>query len=189
MERIDYVDNCIKEKEVWKDIDGYEGLYQISNFGNVKRLKTGKLKKPEITNKGYYMVDLYKNNVRKKFTIHRLIAKAFIDNPRNKKIVNHKDGNKLNNDISNLEWSSYSQNNLHAYRTGLKKVTDKQKFESPESIKRRSKPVICLNIETGNTKEFSSISEAGKYLNVPCGNISRSCKKGIKVENYKFRYI
>jgi hypothetical protein len=108
--------------EEWKDIEGYEGLYQVSNHGRVKSFKYGKEKilKGSITTKGYLQVYLHKDNKIKRFNGHRLIAIHFIPNPDNKPQVNHIDGNKLNNNISNLEWNTQSENLNHAFDTGLK---------------------------------------------------------------------
>ena len=113
--------------ETWKPIAGYEGLYEISNFGRVKslskvigrRVKGETLLKVRISPYGYKMVSLCKEGKVFNASIHRLIADAFIPNPENKTQVNHKDGNKLNNDIKNLEWCTPSENINHAYKTGL----------------------------------------------------------------------
>ena len=104
-----------------KDIQGYEGLYTITEDGEVLSLygKGRILKQTKSTarNGVYYMkVELYKDLKYKGFRVHRLVAEAFIPNPENKPQVNHKDGNTLNNHISNLEWNTNSENNLHAYR-------------------------------------------------------------------------
>ena len=118
------------QDEVWKDIEGYEGLYQVSTCGNVKSLPkvrrngTGtyiqkeRLLKPSNTSTGYKKVELYKDGKRKSFKVHRLVAIAFIPNPDNKPEVNHIDGNKINNNIDNLEWVTSSENTIHAYETG-----------------------------------------------------------------------
>ena len=103
-------------EEIWKDISGYEGLYQISNLGNVKSLnysRTGKerILKPGTDKDGYLLVTLYKNRNKRPFKIHRLVAKAFIPNPDNKSDVNHKDENKTNNCVDNLEWMTRMENN------------------------------------------------------------------------------
>lgn len=114
------------EKEIWKDVKDYEGYYQISNLGNVrcldrtvigkdgrKQFKKGCNMKIQHNKKvNIYEVGLYKNNKRKMCKIHRLVAGAFIenDNPENKITVNHKDGNRSNNCVNNLEWASYSEN-------------------------------------------------------------------------------
>ena len=117
--------------EIWKDIEGYEGLYQVSTYGNIKSLPkvrrngTGtyiqkeRLLKPSNTSTGYKKVELCKDGKRKGFKVHRLVAIAFIPNPDNKPEVNHIDGNKINNNIDNLEWVTSSEKTIHAYETGL----------------------------------------------------------------------
>lgn len=110
--------------EIWKDVEGYNGKYQVSNYGNVRsfsKWKKGDLLKPSITTTGYYYVNLVKDG-RKKIVptrIHRLVATAFIENPEEFPEVNHIDGNKLNNHVSNLEWVSRSRNIRHAFELGL----------------------------------------------------------------------
>lgn len=90
-------------KELWKDIKEYEGIYQVSNLGRVKRVETDRVLKGSKNKKGYLRVDLYKNGSQSNKRIHRLVAQAFIPNPENKSQVNHIDENKTNNVISNLE--------------------------------------------------------------------------------------
>lgn len=105
-------------KEIWKDIPNYEGLYQVSNFGNVRN----KYKKiSQFNNKGYLCVSLYKNNKKSNLRVHRLVAQAFIENKNNKKEVNHIDGNKHNNCVCNLEWVTSKENKEHAVEIGLNK--------------------------------------------------------------------
>lgn len=106
--------------EVWKGIEGYEGYYQVSNFGNVKNVKTNKMLIGDINNIGYRRVILYSPK-KKRFFIHRLVALNFCDGYSNDLVVNHKDGNKLNNHYKNLEWVTRSENDLHAEITGLRK--------------------------------------------------------------------
>ena len=104
-------------EEMWKDIKGYEGLYQISNLGRVKSLnrmmKKRKcietIKKPTLSNKGYYRLPLYNNGKVKMYAIHNLVAEAFIDNPYNKLTVDHIDRNKTNNVVSNLRWATHKE--------------------------------------------------------------------------------
>ena len=125
-------------KEVFKSIPNFSIRYQISNLGRVKRLErvierpTDKhcpklvckeiILKPKITKFGYQYLKLVKDDgTRKDIFVHRLVASAFVENPDNKPCVNHKDGNKQNNNASNLEWSTIKENNQHAYDTGLKR--------------------------------------------------------------------
>lgn len=111
------------EKEIWKDILNFEGEYQISNLGRVKSLPRFKKRKEEKILKiskgkrGYYSIVLWKNQKSKTFTIHRLIACHFIPNPENKREVNHIDANKLNNNLSNLEWVTPKENSIHAIKS------------------------------------------------------------------------
>jgi len=111
--------------EKWKDIEGYEGRYQISNLGKAKSLNYGRTGKAQvlktlIDSGGYSYVVLFKKAKRKTNRISRLVAQAFIDNPENKLFVNHLDGNKHNNCVKNLEWCTQSENEKHAHKIGLK---------------------------------------------------------------------
>lgn len=124
--------------EEWKDIAGYDGLYQVSSFGNVKSLnwrgtKTEKVMVPKHHNRGYLQIELAKDGKCKTFLIHRLVAQAFIDNPSNFPEVNHKDENKANNNLSNLEWCGRTEN-VHYSR-------DLHKDDATTKIRRLSVPV------------------------------------------------
>lgn len=128
--------------ETWKDIVGYEGLYQVSNLGGVKsleRYRTSKLKNQKQTKinerilrgnvcKGYIRVILSKHGFNNAFSVHRLVATAFIPNNESKPYINHIDGNKQNNTADNLEWCTCNENIKHAYKTGLKKPSTKKKL-------------------------------------------------------------
>ena len=106
--------------EIWKDIKGYEGLYQVSNLGKVKSLKKHqKILKLSDNGRGYMFVGLSKNNKRKNKNVHRLVAETFISNYDNLLQVNHKDGNKNNNSVDNLEWVTQKQNLQHARENKL----------------------------------------------------------------------
>ena len=105
-------------KEIWKDIENYEGLYQVSNLGRIKSIR--KMKKQNILKLGtrntYNVINLMKNGKARSFQVHRLVAKAFIPNPENKPQVNHINGVKNDNRLENLEWVTRSENTIHAYR-------------------------------------------------------------------------
>ena len=109
--------------EEWLPVPDFEELYHVSNFGRVKSFWYGKAKilKPLLSTKGYLQVNLHKNDKSKRFRVHRLVALAFVTNPEGKPHINHKDGHPLNCHVSNLEWCTCSENNQHAYDTGLKK--------------------------------------------------------------------
>lgn len=149
------------EIEIWKDVIGYEGLYQVSNFSRIKSLrKESKMPRGRgvqiyeekiltncINSNGYYLIGLWKNRIRKNKAPHILAAQVFIPNPENKPCVNHKDLNKLNCHISNLEWCTHKENTLHAYKNGVMTGT--------------FKPKKVLNIITGeifNKTEDAAIS-------------------------------
>lgn len=108
------------EQEVWRWVDGYEGLYMVSQFGRVmsvpKHNVRGRVLAVKKSTGGYLQVCLSKDNKKKYVAVHRIVASAFIANPQNKPQVNHKDGCRTNNHASNLEWVTASENNTHSYR-------------------------------------------------------------------------
>ena len=160
--------------EKFVEISGYNGIYEISSFGNVISNNFGKRKilKHGLMTSGYKMVSLKNDGKQKIFSIHRLMAIAFLPNENNLPQVNHKDGNKLNNDLSNLEWCTQSQNMKHMYDSGLKTYKPlhyKGKFGKEHN---RSKSVKC--VETGVI--YGSMSEAGRLLNIDHSSVSWSIK-------------
>jgi predicted XRE-type DNA-binding protein len=137
------------------DVVGYEGLYQISNLGNVKSLGNNKFRKEKIlkngkTNCGYKTVCLSRNSTYKTYTIHRLIALHFIENKMNKRTVNHINGIKIDNRVENLEWNTTSENTKHAYDNGLIKVS---KAENHVNAKLSNKQVLQIRLIGRNLKQ------------------------------------
>lgn len=164
-------------EEEWKDIEGYEGLYQVSNLGRIKSVlfrnrvvskKQDKILKC-IHTKDYDHINLYKNGKQTQYLIHKIVAKTFIPNPKNKPEINHIDGNKQNNNAENLEWCTRSENQIHAYKTGLQKP--RKGYES-----KLKKPVNQYDLNGNFIKRWDSIVEAlqcyGKHL-----KITDVCKK------------
>ena len=160
---------------IWKDVEGYEGLYQVSNTGLVRSFyqdKKGKLLTLVKDKGGYLRARLYKNKKQTSFLVHRLVALAFIPNPENKTTVNHKDENKLNNFVDNLEWATTAENNL--YGLHCQKIS--------KALKNRedtSKKIRC--IETGEI--YPSISEAARKNGAHFAAVSRVCHGRQKTAN------
>jgi len=144
--------------ERWKEVKGYEGLYQISDKGNIYSITKNRLMKPGKCGNGYLKVVLCKSkHDHKNMMIHRLVAEAFLPNPEGKRTVNHKDGNKLNNSVSNLEWNTYSENLKHAYANNLNYWNEKKGHPK--------RPVLMIDKETGKTmRRFESIGEAVRHF-------------------------
>ena len=163
--------------EIWKDILGYEGLYRISNLGNVMSVKRKKLIKSDKRKDGYIQVHLVKNKKMHNCLLHRLLAIAFIDNTNNYEFINHKDGNKSNNVITNLEWCTKKENILHAYNNGLIKKRKK--------VYQYDKNNNLLNI-------FESVMKASKETNIDRSHIGACCRKEKKHKTaggYIWRYV
>lgn len=159
-------------EETWKDCKHYEGLYEVSTIGRVKNKKTGKILKQCMESSGYYKVNLYKYGKVKNESVHRLVALTFIDNPDSKPQVNHIDGDKLNNEVTNLEWATQSENMKHAYDNGLHYISDYQKQRIRESnITKKSKAVRCIETNT----IYLSANEAQRQTEISQGSISHCC--------------
>lgn len=176
--------------EIWKDIPGYEGLYQVSNLGRVKslerlvnngvadytiaeRIKTPSEKINKGRDNGYLALALYKNNKSKNFYVHRLVAEAFVPNPQRKETVNHINGDKHDNRAQNLEWSTYKENNLHAYVTGLNGETHRRN-------RKGSIPVAQYDEEMNLIKIYPSLHEAERQTGIDDSSIKLGIKNGWK---------
>lgn len=176
-------------REVWKNITDYEG-YQVSNLGRVRTFNKTTyterhgirhwkniILKERIDKKNKMLsVQLYKNGKGKSFLIHRLVAQEFLDCPANKKMtVNHKDGNRLNNNVNNLEWLSLGDNIRHGFKTGL--------YHNQKSIEIINKKDLSIN-------KFMSLTQASIFINKSHAYISDRIKKGVfENKNYKWNII
>ena len=159
--------------EVWKDIKGYENLYQVSSLGNVKSLdynhtKKEKILKPILQQDGYYAVNLMKDGKRQRLRINRIAASTFLG--ESDLIVNHKNGNKLDNRVDNLEWCTCKENTEHAMNTGLIKTI----------------PVLCYNLDNARIKLFKSIKYASQYLDIKECIIDYHIKSGTQYKGLLF---
>ena len=137
----------MKSKEEWKDIVGYNGDYQISSIGRVRSFKEWRgtkqrILKPWTMKTGYMAVVLTNGTSKKYLTVHRLIAKTFLNIEEGKECVNHKDGNKKNNDITNIEWCTYSENLIHAHRNGLRGIVEYKRGSENSNTKLSEEKVI-----------------------------------------------
>ena len=182
-------------QEIWKDIKDYENLYQVSNLGNVKclerilptknqygicsnrKIKTRILKPYKRNAKreaNHLVVCLYKNGLSKLIFVHRLVAQAFIPNPNNYPVVNHIDGNPLNNNVSNLEWCTIQKNTQHAYDIGLAKPTKTRKINQ-------------YTLDDIYIKTWNTIKEAEQALNLHhIGDCCRNIRNRAGEYHWKF---
>lgn len=161
--------------EHWKPIDGYDGLYEVSNLGRVRSTYgRGKMLKPMLSNTGYERVDLFKDKKRKQFSVHRLVAKAFIENPEGKPFVNHKDESRTNNRADNLEWVTHKENCnygtaimrrvLHTDYSAIKRNTANQ-------IKACSKPIAQFLKDGTFIRNWNSASECSRETGISISGI------------------
>ena len=146
---------------IWKDIPCFQGKYQANTNGEIRNKKNNNIIKQYINNKGYYTVTLYRNHKSSRYNVHTLIAKTFIKNNDNLPLINHMDGNKLNNNINNLEWCTSRHNIEHAYNNGLKKGCWKRVYQYDKSGK-----LIAI---------YDSQTLASMITKIKRSDISRSC--------------
>jgi len=187
-------------KEIWKDIQGYEGLYQVSNMGEVRSVDrvikiknyNRKLKGKLLLNGysvGYKSVNLSMKNIHKTYKVHILVAKAFISNPLKKRTVNHKDLDKLNNNVENLEWNTDKENNVHSWKNGRKRTENQKQHAIKIGISTR-KEVLQIDKKTKKViKKYESIKNASNKLGISQGNISNCCRgKVLTAGGYQWQY-
>lgn len=187
-------------KEMWKDIKGYEGIYQISSFGRIKSLqrkdnrnhiRPEKILNPKVEKNGYRRVCLCKNGNIKRELVHRLVAEAYVDRKNEEDvIVNHLDNNPSNNRADNLEWTTYKGNMQWAAKQGRMPCNEQARINLAKSQKARRKSVIAI-MPDGERVRFISQVEAGKQLGINPAHIAEACRKeyGYKrVKGYEFEY-
>lgn len=192
-------------EEIWKDVKGYEGIYQISTLGHIRsinrkhicvsrsgnkfsRPRTGREMRPGVS-AGYFRISLSAYGIYEHFYIHRLVAFAFIPNPENKPCVNHKDGDRMNNCVANLEWCTYAENSQHAVmvgliRSGYSDPTRKKLFGKNNAS---SKRVKVINIATGCERKFNSITAASNFYGIQRATISQALISDTKLVSKKYR--
>ncbi len=219
------------ENKIWEDVVGWEGLYQVSNFGEIRsldrktggptkhgRVVKGKLRKPLIV-RGYLSINLIdkKSGKSTRNGVHVFVAHAFIPNPENKPCVNHKDGNKQNNHVSNLEWCTHRENSIHAWSIGLNKPysptkehRDKlrksalihkslQKWQNENKDKMKQMALLASLLQAKKVNQLSkdgtfiktweSAAEANRVMGVSASSISRCAKGKIKTSGgFKWEY-
>lgn len=163
-------------EEIWKDIEEYEGLYQVSNIGIVRSLRNNIILKSKIERSGYERVVLSVNNIPKDYSVHRLVANAFIQNPNNYPIVNHKDENRTNNRVDNLEWCTQKYN--VNYGTGIAK-----------RVKSQSKKVLQFKTDGTFVKEWESTMAVQRNLGFNQPHIVDVCNGKRRIANgYLWKY-
>lgn len=175
-------------EEIWKFVIGYENLYEVSNYGKVKSVeritidkngitynKKERLLKPAINKYGYLQVGLSKDNKLSSFTIHSLVAKSFINNVDNKPTINHKDGNKLNNIVTNLEWATKSEQAIHSLNMNLRIVPCcwNNKFGGNHGASRK---VLQYDLQNNFIQEFNSLIDAANHIKKHPSGITKVCK-------------
>ena len=152
------MENTPFAREKWISIDDYGGKYLVSDHGRVKH-RNGNILKTRVGNRGYETVSLFHNSKNFSKSVHRLVAQAFIPNPDNKPQVNHIDGDKLNNNVGNLEWATGKENMRHKIYV----------LKEQHTLLGRITPVIC--VETG--EKFISVRDASRKMNIDSTTISR----------------
>lgn len=177
--------------EIWKNIEGFDGLYQVSNKGRVKSLNR-KLADGRIWNErimktplsaGYPTVSLRLNNVYVRERVHRLVGKAFVEGYKPEYVINHIDGNKLNNHYTNLEWCNHKNNLNHAFSTGLNNALDRMHETN-------QKKTVQLDLNGNLIKIHESAKHAAESVNCPIQNITRVCRgERNTARGYKWCYL
>lgn len=186
--------------EIWRDVPGWEGMYQVSTFGRVKtmermiksncnnfRISEERIKEVELRKDGYTATLFCRNSKVTQYKIHRLVGIAFMPNPENKRDINHISGVRSENRLENLEWATRSENKLHGFRIGMTKPTCLGIFGKDHHL---SKPVLKIDIETGNIIErYDGLMDASRKTCLGFREIS-ACARGKRqsYNNYLWQY-
>lgn len=175
--------------EEWRPIEGYEDLYEVSNLGRVRSHGSIRSVKPW---NNYCVAKLYRNGNCKTAYVHRLVAKAFIPNPQNKHFVNHKDGDKRNNHADNLEWCTRQENEIHAWKHGLKERI-RQTSRANAIIARthvdNKIPVTQYSMNGSPIMNWPSAADAMREIGVDASAISKCCRGKLnQTGGYLWRY-
>lgn len=179
--------------EEWRDVVGFEGLYQVSSLGKVKSLSRSiyngkgfylskdKILKPNVLAKGYLQVDLKRKRKRHALQVHRIVAMTFIPNPNGYPQINHINGDKQDNRVDNLEWCNNSQNQIHAWRTGL------QRKHNTWGGKRKGVRVALIGIDGEVEKIYDFATHAAKeFGDISSSNLLKAINRNGKFHNRKF---
>lgn len=183
------------ENEIWRDIVGFEGRYQVSNWGNVKSLNYrnrgfSKNLTPKTNNRGYLWVELIKYKKRKCFLIHRLVAQAFVDNPNGFEFVNHKDEKPSNCNANNLEWCNRSYNAKYSINRHPERYKNtKRKGKKRTNIKYEKHLINQLSLDGSFLKSWNSFWEIGKEFNYRTSSLKECCEGKRKTAyGYKWEF-
>jgi len=177
--------------EIWKNITGYEGLYQVSNLGRVRSLRKNIIMSFSDSNV-YSHINLSKHGKRRTFLAHRLVALAFIPNPDNKPCIDHIDGNPTNNHVSNLRWCTMMENQNFPLaiknKIGINSKDSNYRYKIDRNDNPFCKPIIQLDLNFKFVKEYRSMADASEALNIKAYNISKVCS-GVKNKTKGFIFM
>lgn len=166
--------------EIWKDVKGYDELYKVSNLGRVRNGRTGRIRKLTFDEDGYLQVTLYGKKINVTRKVHRLVAEAFIPNPDNLPCINHKDEDKTNNRVENLEWCTVKYNNTYGDRI--------EKYRKSNTNGKKSKPILQYTHDGKFVREWPSMCEIERKKRWSHGNIGTAIRKNKIAYGFIWKY-